>query len=174
MQSVTKCVRPCTTAIIRSCFSGVVMVHRAPSLLKIPTSSCRAASPILVGQTMMVWLFNELTVGPNIGWSPTTSAADFSIASTGFTLSDVKSQRTWPGFMTGAIRLMTRTVLRTGTETMTRSHCSARSVSESAVLLPLTSTSYPARLKTGTNSCPIFPVPPIMPAFMITSRGWSQ
>ncbi len=35
---------------------------------------------------MMVWLFNELTVGPNIGWSPTTFAFDFSMASIGFHL----------------------------------------------------------------------------------------
>ena len=122
---------------------------------------------------MMVWLFNEPTVGPNIGWSPTTFAFDFSMASTGFTLSDVKSQRSWFRARSGAISPMTRTVSRMGTETMTRSHCFARSALVREVVLPDTSTSYPARSKTGTNKCPIFPVPPIMPAFMIISRGWS-
>ena len=74
MQSVTKCVRPCTTAIIRSCSSGVVMVHRAPSFRKMATRFCSSCSSTRAGQTMMVWLLKELTVGPNIGWSPTTSA----------------------------------------------------------------------------------------------------
>ena len=36
-----------------------------------------------------------MTVGPNIGWSPITCAFDSSIAATGSTLSEVKSQSSW-------------------------------------------------------------------------------
>ena len=68
--------------------------------------------------------------------------------------------------MTGAISPMTLTVSWIGTDTITRSHCSARSAFVRDVDLPETMTSYPARSKTGVKNLPIFPVPPIIPAFM--------
>jgi len=42
---------------------------------------------------MMVWPLREGTVGPNIGWRPTTDARDASIAATGLVFSEVRSQR---------------------------------------------------------------------------------
>ena len=166
MQRVTKWVRPWTTAIIRSCCSGVASVHCASSRQKMSSRDSTMLFSARAGQTMIVWWRSDCTVGPNNGCNPITLALDLSMAATGAVLSEVKSQRSWSGVRTGEISSMTRTVSWMGTDTMTRSHCSARSVFVSRVDLPETSTSYPARSKTGANSLPIFPVPPIIPAFM--------
>ena len=173
MQIVTKWVSPWTTAIILSCSSGVVVVQTAPSRVKIPVSRAAVASEARAGQTTIVWPLIDDTVGPNIGWSPITSAFDASMAFTGATLIEVKSQRSWCGSMSGAIVSITFSVSRIGTETTTMSQISAISRAVSAVVRPETSVSYPARVKTGAKSRPIFPVPPIIPAFMLTSRGSS-
>jgi len=68
-------------------------VIRAPSLSKTERRDARAASSIRAGVAMMVWPLREGTVGPNIGWRPTTDARDASIAATGLVFSEVRSQR---------------------------------------------------------------------------------
>ncbi len=141
MQSVTKWVSPCTTAIARSCSCGSVMVQTAPSFRNTSSRAFVVAGAARAGQAMMICCFNDETVGPNIGWRPITSAFDFSIAFTGPAFSDVRSQRSWPFCSSGAISSMTRTVSRMGTETITRSHASAISRLVIFVDLPETMTS---------------------------------
>src|SRR4030042_4830224 len=90
------------------------------------------------------------------------------MASTGSTFSDVRSHTSWSSESRGAISCMTRTVSRMGTDTMTRSHSPASAAGVSAVDRPATSTSYPARIKIPAKIAPIFPVPPIIPAFTVS------
>src|SRR5690606_35407026 len=108
----------------------------------------------------------EGTVGPNIGWRPTTDARDASIAVTGPVFSEVRSQRICSFERKGAISRMTGMVSRIGTDTMRTSEETARSRHNERHPLPQTCTSCPAREKTPAKSEPIFPVPPMIPTFM--------
>ena len=67
MLSVTKCISPCTTAIIRSCSSGVVRVITAPSPRKRSSRGFTVSFLQRTGVAMIVCLWSEETVGPNIG-----------------------------------------------------------------------------------------------------------
>ena len=88
----------------------------------------------------MVWRVMEDAVGPNIGCSPMTCAFDSSIAATGATLSEVKSQSSCSFVRNGAISRITCTVSRMGTETSTRSQVCAISALVTSVVRPETIT----------------------------------
>jgi len=135
MEMYAKWVKPCTTAIIRSCSRGVANSIWAPCFSyneRITGSQCSHRPS--TGTSITIWPCRSGMVGPNIGCVPsisTPSGAYCCIACTGMVLTEVISMSKLPGFIFGAISVITCSVRSIGTDTMTTSD-SANSLSRSS------------------------------------------
>jgi hypothetical protein len=154
-----KCVRPCTTAIIRSCSIAVVTSICAPAFsYRERMTAVQCPHLASTGTMITVCPCRSGIVGPNIGCVPsnsTPSGAYCCIALTGPVLTEVISINRLPFFISGAIRAITCSVRLIGTDIITASdkeislsRSSAKCTSSSnaisfLALAPHTVTSHP-------------------------------